>query len=85
MSKGSYHVHDNVQESHQDSILASTLDKVTVHVNVGTHGTTLTQIQNLRIKDRRQPISGQDGEIKDDLEAMEPTSGWMIQGIVVKQ
>ncbi len=75
----------NVDKSHQDSILASAFDKVALHANTRSHGATLSQIDNLWIEHGRQPISGQDGKVKENLEAVKPLARGMVNWIIIEQ
>mmetsp|Transcript_24670 Transcript_24670/g.44616 ORF Transcript_24670/g.44616 Transcript_24670/m.44616 type:complete len:256 (-) Transcript_24670:196-963(-) len=75
----------NVQQSQKERVLATTGNVVIVHTNAHSKSTTLLQVQHLRIKDGRQPVSSKDGDVVKDLKAMHPSTSRMIERIIVKQ
>jgi hypothetical protein len=58
------HIQEDVADAQRRRKLGTALDEVIVHFNANSHGTTLLQIQDFRIKDRRNPVSSEDGNEK---------------------
>lgn len=83
--EGTHHVNVNVEQSQRNGVLAATAHKVTFHANAHRKRPALSQIQNLRIEDGTQPVSGQNRQIKECLEPMVPLPGRVSSGIIVEE
>lgn len=85
VQKGRHNIDANVQETQGNGKLAATLDKVRLHLNANTQGTTLSQVQYLWVEHGREPVASQDRKVVKDLKAVVPLTRRMVQRIVVEQ
>lgn len=82
---GSHNVTGNVEKTQKYSVLAALLHIITFHLNTNGQSSTLSQVQNLRIKDRRDPVSSQYKKIVESLEFVKRGTPWVIRGIIIEQ
>lgn len=75
----------NVHEAQCDSILSAYFDVITFHSKANSLGTSLLQGQNLRVKNRRNPVSRQYEKVKKCLKGMKPLAGRMVDRVVIKE
>lgn len=78
-------VGEDVKGAKEDSVLRTLLNVWTVQLHSNTQGTTLSYIQDLRVEDRRSPVSSKYSDVVESLEVVHERSLRMIWGIIVEE
>jgi hypothetical protein len=75
----------NVKDTKGNRVLATSPDIVGIHLETNTGSSTLLQVDNLRVKDGRKPVSSQDEHVKEGLEGMDPLTARVAERVIVEQ
>ena len=78
-------VHVDIKNTKDYSILSSALDKVIFHLDSNSEDLSLFQVENLRIKDRIEPITGKDRQNEDGLELVNPFPFRVSKRVIVEE
>lgn len=83
--EGCHNVGVDVQETQRNGKLSATLDEVIIHLHTDRKSTTLLEVKNLRVENRRKPVSRQHGKEKESLETMQKRPGGVVQRIIIEK
>ncbi len=75
----------NVEETQSDGIFPALDDVGAVHLHAHTQRPSLAEVQDLRVEDRRQPITGQYDPIVESLKVMNECPLWVAGRVVIEQ
>mmetsp|Transcript_18233 Transcript_18233/g.43076 ORF Transcript_18233/g.43076 Transcript_18233/m.43076 type:complete len:246 (+) Transcript_18233:171-908(+) len=85
-------VHDRMDNMHIDIIhsqqncpLSTAHRVIIVHFDSHTQGSALSEIKNFWVEDLRKPVSSQNNQVKEHLEAMVPFAFGVPEGVVMKE